>query len=739
MGVDLLDPEENFRWQGGAGLGRRAKRVVAGDYLDWFHWYMKWQRFNAFHVVALLGPVTRMMDDENRGFIDGLLTRLVNSQAVYRVLIFEDPRYKSLVSDWLLGKSSLTKGALAAKFGKNELRAAMLSLLFGSTIAYNRFVVSANKTLSSRIGDNRNLVEKTMRNPYFFEPNSRWFVSASQEGKDMVQTMAASTTSEEVPSKPVFTARVRREHLRSDERWLRALVETKVMNSGWFTMRDLYDYVDSIIREAAQGTTPPRFIDEDILSDFQRPNRVFLPSERILRRIVEEMRAEGKLKKTRWFKELGRPTDAYHQAEGPPVHQGVRCGQCAFFVSPRKQCRLWYLLGKSFGTNDPRWDKGGRQPLTRLELYKMKNAWRISPHSSACLRFVDKKRDYYLKTMPESCDICARGLPDRKPNPVICANCRTSYFTTKNKVRVLTAYEDRFRTIYSELAGRDPSSDLARLREERSEAPFRTTERFEFQRRRGSDDNVEQNPVTIMLFPGDTILTRDGQLFLLARRRVEAVPVKGCAIVNHGVLDDEQTTKLQSLGATVHTFAEPRIELVSTPIKYSLESLINQSNEKRLSLSHAFAVAMASSAVQATERIPPIAKISHSKIEILLQEQSRYLRRLQGGNADNYLSCEGQIMNRYWKCYAMALKLNMQQFGPRKKSRFVREHVNSPTGRAKGYSAVDAAINYLHQRRLYKMRQANSRLGISGFGDGFLHRKRWKSEGLGLMLDLADP
>ena len=61
-------------------------------------------------------------------------------------------------------------------------------------------------------------------------------------------------------------------------------------------------------------------------------------------------------------------------------------------------------------------------------------------------------------------------------------------------------------------------------------------------------------------------------------------------------------------------------------------------------------------------------------------------------------------------------------------------------GRARGYTAVDAAINYLHQRRLFKARSINVELGLDyNPGEGFLHRKRWNPDGLGLILDLIDP
>ena len=70
----------------------------------------------------------------------------------------------------------------------------------------------------------------------------------------------------------------------------------------------------------------------------------------------------------------------------------------------------------------------------------------------------------------------------------------------------------------------------------------------------------------------------------------------------------------------------------------------------------------------------------------------------------------------------------------------MREFVTNPAGRARGYTAVDAAINYLHQRRLSKARSINIQLGLDfNPGEGFLHRKRWNPEGLGLILDLIDP
>ena len=96
-------------------------------------------------------------------------------------------------------------------------------------------------------------------------------------------------------------------------------------------------------------------------------------------------------------------------------------------------------------------------------------------------------------------------------------------------------------------------------------------------------------------------------------------------------------------------------------------------------------------------------------------------------------------MRQYWLCYGLALKRAQQWFGPRKRSRFVIEAVKDPAGRARGYSPVDAAINYLHQRRLRQAERAGADVGFPGTSDGFLHKERYNSRKIGLLLDMIDP
>jgi hypothetical protein len=146
---------------------------------------------------------------------------------------------------------------------------------------------------------------------------------------------------------------------------------------------------------------------------------------------------------------------------------------------------------------------------------------------------------------------------------------------------------------------------------------------------------------------------------------------------------------------------------------------------------------MGRSAINATRRIASTAGLSRSISVPLERDQLHFLKRYEESPQNRFLSCEALIMKRYWQCYDLAVR--QERYGSRKKSRFVREHVMNPSGRARGYTAVDSAINYMHQRRLFKARQVNAELGLTSDSEGFLHRRRWNRKGLGLLLDLTDP
>ncbi len=236
------------------------------------------------------------------------------------------------------------------------------------------------------------------------------------------------------------------------------------------------------------------------------------------------------------------------------------------------------------------------------------------------------------------------------------------------------------------------------------------------------------------------MLVKDGMLSLFKRRRVETLSLSSTAIIDHIGLDDTQREELERAGAIVKSLAKTNYSATDSPrpsfdVSSAVEKVVTENPE----FVRALALAMADSAVNATRRVNSLSGISATVTGPLEMAQSRFLGRYRNAPPNRFLVNEALIMKRYWDCYRLAVRGAEEWFGPRKKSRFVREFVSNPAGRARGYSAVDAAINYVHQRRLFKARQINAELGVNASSEGFLHRKRWNAKGQGLLLDLADP
>jgi len=122
--ADYLDPEENMHWTGLQKQMRpkhKVRRVFVGDYDEWFRWFMKWQRFNAFHIVVLVAPIRRMIDDDRRGYFDGLLTRLLDKQSIHTVIVVEEGRFHPVLRKWL-GREQVFEESteLGKKFGRKQ-------------------------------------------------------------------------------------------------------------------------------------------------------------------------------------------------------------------------------------------------------------------------------------------------------------------------------------------------------------------------------------------------------------------------------------------------------------------------------------------------------------------------------------------------------------------------------------------------------------------------------------------
>ncbi len=753
--VDILSPDENWHWTG-VQRHKKLKSVLVADYGEWFRWFMKWQRFNAFQIVVLIAPFGRMIDSERRGYIDGLLTRLLAKPSIHKTIVVEEESFQPLARKWLAAEGQPGEVIdLKAKFGPRQASEAIVSLLFGTHLSKQGLHLAAASTLFSKLNENwEHELEDNIRRPALVDTMSRWLYTAGYYGREMVEALeteevAQSRENPEEPPKPVFRQSKEKGPSELGQDYLEVLVQNLLDLQGWFTIQNLFDYVNAETQKVLQTSdSVPKIFNDHF--DYEKPAElhVFLPSRPALRGIAEGLARDGKLQKTTWVKEIGRPATVYHMPGKLPFDQASKCGQCAFYVSARRQCRIWWLLNKSYSHRHDRWTRDGPHPLSSFDLHKMRNSWRIGPHSTACLEFVDKKRDYTRKTLPESCDICYEEMPETPPKGgmVVCGNCRTRYFTLRQKkVKVLTSYEHEFKRRYEALAGVDPSSDLKRLIEERQGSAPSIVERaiYDEHRTPETDENPAEAPKTVMIFPGDRMLSRDGKLYIFKKRKVESIPLAGSTLIDlGGIVGEEQTDILASAGMTVRALPKPAGPMIEAkPVdRFDIAPFVEDIVRSQPEFIRGMALAMAQSAINATGRVASLARLEGSHVQASIARQKAVMRRLERVPPSRFLAHEALVMKEYWGTYHLALNSVLQRSGPRKKARFVREYVTTPTGRARGYTAMDAAINYLHQRRLFKARSVNVQLGLDPDpGEGFLHRKRWNPEGLGLNLDLIDP
>ncbi len=664
LDAEYLQPGQNYHWSGVQWRAQKGrKRILLGDYEDWFKWYMRYQRFKAFHVVIMIEPRAALSDKERGGYFAGFLARLTYKVPT-RIIVVETGEQK-------------------AANGQDPLYIleALLAMLYGSRLSQDELVEMAERSLVP-LGDaealRKSLAERWLWGKY----HSRY--ELSDAGKKFLQGMALPEPSygmKPLEVEPLFEPR-----RRSAARYtlpitmLKELLLEDVRERGWVTAYDEWTSMSMKLEYLArqEGSEIQNFFWGRHIPN-EKATQALTPSPGLLRRILDGLVDEGQLEKRTWFREVGRPSIAYFLPGAAPFFE-QRCGQCAFYVPLRTRCRLWWLVNKAHSYYNPRWKEAG-SGASPFDVHKMKNSWRIGPHSSACTRFLDKKRDHLRKTVPQACGVCGNTLTPGKPRFVVgCLNCGTKYVRHGDKVKVLTAYEHEFRRLYREVAGTDPAEDLKKWEENQADRIDRVLERA-----------MHKEPAEP---PADnsTIEERQEPLRWVSVRYDQAL--------------QEQVDRLAN----------------ATDIARELS------------------IAMAKSAINATTRIATLVRLDKKLAQPALSLQERYLSGLEHPNPISLVTREALIMKQYWHVFDLALKLAFAWFGPRKKARFVREYVDDPVGRDRGYSAIDAAINYLHHRRLLKAQRINME---AGFGErtceGFLHRKQYNSRGLGLLLDMIDP
>jgi predicted RNA-binding Zn-ribbon protein involved in translation (DUF1610 family) len=662
--AEKLDPSRNYQWSGVGrrrDLGHAPSRVLSGEYVGWFQWYMRHQRFKAFHTVILIDPLAAVSDGDTGGFIDGFIARLIKASQVVVVT---------------RGVSEQTK----PEADQVHVKTTLMSLLYGTRMCRAELTEATKLTLRP-ISDSA--LQKALDDSQWRRRLRHSRYELDEDDEELVQGMVPKwrpSGPDEPPEEieQLFGRPKRKEYVRPDTGWVETEVLKLARMKGWFTSQMLAEYFQQLYGELARSADPPpKEVYPYVQREYRTEAQVFRPSPWIVRRVCEKLVTEGRLVTHQWYRELGRPALVFTESGGTlPFKEDDSCGQCAFYMGSKNQCQVWSLIRWKYRSWGFRW-AGPRPEIDPFQKYKMDNSHRIGPHSSACKLFLDKKRDHLRKKVPAACEVCAETLKLAKGIVVVCPNCGTVYSPWSGKVRVQTGYEHEFRRRYEEITGSDAEEDKRVQREEWSKSRERDWERM------------------MPLAPTPDLLRAE-------KPKPERLP-----------------WPKPTFSETLQRFVDKRTR--TTDIA------------KRLSL------AMVHSTINATKRLAVIGRPDSSLLEESTRRQERCLSLISESKVGRLLVYEAQAMKEYWACYDSALKPAQQWFGPRVRYRFVSEYVDETGGRAKGYSALHAAINYLHQRRFLQALRINAEVGFKGTSDGFLHRKSYNSEQRGLLFDMIDP
>jgi hypothetical protein len=333
--ADFLDPDENSHWTGvQRPVHPKLKRILVGDYDEWFRWFMKWQRFNAFHILVLIAPIQRMIDDDRRGYFDGLITRLVNKQRVHRVIVVEEERLLPTARKWLGGEDSDEVPEFKEKFGQRQFRDAVASLLYGTLLSNRDLYLATAGTLFSKLNPAwESALDDAKRRPSLVARRHRWFYSLGYYGTEAVESLETSAARESIesPEQPLpslFKRVGKRNPSELGNDWLEGLTQSQLDSQGWFTVASLYQYVDAQTQRVIQTSqSRPSIFNDHYDFELSSEMHVFVPSRPLLRRIAERLVKEGKLQKSTWVREIGRPTTIYHLPGQLPLDGENRCGR----------------------------------------------------------------------------------------------------------------------------------------------------------------------------------------------------------------------------------------------------------------------------------------------------------------------------------------------------------------------------------------------------------------------------
>jgi len=693
------------------GRYERRARGVVGSYEE-VAGALLGGRLKRVDVVFLHQPFTHMAGERSTGgFLDGLLARVLAKEPH----LFVADRVclgRSLLKEWIPTITIEGEGeAVKLEVDEDWVLSSLLTILYHSYLNLASVMELSKRALwwSALRADRKllkgflskalqlGLVERMGGRYTCTKKGCRAVESFTPPSQAVRGEFRGAAFSPELPRKPI--------HL-EDEGEVRGIIEDLLYEDGWFTLRDLRGRMEGL-----EG---------------------FNYSRKALYRATQELAPRMGLRRSVYYKGVGRPEIAYYaREEDLPPNFHDRCRRCAFYVRQRMRCRLWHPLHRRFGWRSEELE----EELSKVEEDRLRHSWRMNPKATACREFVRRKRDYVKTKMEDKCDLCQSPLR-LEVGVVRCEKCGSTYHTLRDgRVRVHPAYESHFRRRYLSIAGETPEETVETIEDaKRGDLISMLRTALEGEAR---EETPTPSKRPVVLYPGDEVELREG---CLTRGR-ERIPIEGVSrVIDYGCLPPTVREELERRGVEVSAFLTERAKMASTMSGYVDVELRKRLGDPALAsaLARRMAESVAQSLISSTERIGRMAGVPGYMLEKALREQRRIFEVMRGCPVEALRSYEGLVGMRYWLVFREACRKAGFLFVGRKRDRLVREFVRTARGRARGYNPINAMINYLHQRRLTACRIANAEEGLGWqSGEGLLHRLR-RDDPIGLALDLSD-
>jgi len=674
---------------------------IFGSYRHMIKFYLTWRRFQVCNTLILYEPFKILLNPNAAPFFDGLIGRIRSQRRRVRICVFTTPSAKHILQQWLSipirARGISVLEGIAKSLSKESIREELLTILYYAHLSWGEILGAVEKTVWWLIHSDSAHVKHQLKSlvEAGLVERSGGKYSTSPKGAELVESLTL------IAGKPELRRRIIQPMFKKKQKIAR-VSETA-----------LEKFVLKLIGGKGYASAPTIL---QALST-QLPSPI---SIKTVYRILNTLSKKGILQKTPYLRARGRPQIIYYRQRKLPAFFQYRCHQCAFYIKPQSRCTLWSTIKHRFRLSIEELEKR----LSKVELDKLGEpggSIRLNLNSTACPRLVERRRAYskleiasrLVEGAPHYlCEICDFPLP-KPPSTTTstCLACGSKYkILSDGKIHITPDYHHLYIQHYTAIVGSLPPEE-----------------------KKGE----EKGKITLLLWPDDEVeLTPETISVQRGKRKLRYLLQEVTYVIDYGSLTDEQWRILSERGVRI---TSPFERATPLPPKPEITAAIEHVYQTQSPLIRKLAQANGLSLILATIRLKKIFPQLYMGAWLkAIRIQINQLEKMHTVPIHLLLAYEGLIAKYYWSLYKTICRQTRLWFHSRKRERLVRELTDNPRARARGYTPINAAINYLHQRRVFKCRKINMEKGLGWVsGEGLLHRARRK-ERIGLLLDLSD-